>query len=893
MYARFTLPWLMLLIGLTLYGCSGSAPEVQTETVTSEAINQDISEDPPEEVVVKEVPIPVVPVGIDTSFVMETDSSFGVVLNADTLEVLEVQAAELEFREQVVDTLAAVARFIQLASTGDDRFAMSAADSQAVGHLVLQGMADNDHGAALILGLDETVRQIDGMVQISDSLNAAMDWDSNDPSRQVQSREVKVAVLGFSQRSVDLRRQLVELQSGLDMAIMTADSARTQQKVGRLVQEFSTDLDQMINEMGRASRNISAGSLSPESLRGLQGNLKARQSALLEFEARWNQFEETGSLDLANPAKPYNSTRMTSLLQQMGKDLGYLASLASSRAAELDSASTFQDELESRRKAEEYVKQVQTTLVDLKERNRNLNAAYSRLAAEYWKDRLGQVASEKAEREKLYASLERMVSRAGGTAQIRQQEDLIRTYRQSSDRLIALRQQHLKKVEGHDRLTAAVSSALAADLYNRARVLGRPQDYDAAIAGYGTMTKSQPGQHTWYYQMASLAWSRSQEVWAQTDSLGTAASSRAEAAEWLDQCEDVLLKRHNFDATMDETQAMLSGKEAVAATVVVENTPTSRARIFLPDDRRWYYRRFVVKARDDLAELAPALADTDVRRWMLNIDVLRKRLAFEVGNGDDFLYRYSRQAMLSENLDLQTVDGLLQHWSWDEANLELRQRYNATTQLPDDTVVLAAVKRDSLLAVGLDARTDGARRQVAWAVGVTQFQTTDEYDAGLGRMHGLLKNVALRPNMNPEVGPIDSTITEVYPVFLYNRGTFYQQEGKRREAFYCFLGVAEEYATDLKTVATARYSAATMLADGNKRGALNLVRAAINEALRVIGEDPSNFDLETLVAMYELRQGLAGDLGLFQEAVAARDEVRMLQGLMDQASLSSDGEVSP
>ncbi len=94
-------------------------------------------------------------------------------------------------------------------------------------------------------------------------------------------------------------------------------------------------------------------------------------------------------------------------------------------------------------------------------------------------------------------------------------------------------------------------------------------------------------------------------------------------------------------------------------------------------------------------------------------------------------------------------------------------------------------------------------------------------------------------------------------------------------------------------MATARYSAATMLADGNKRGALNLVRAAINEALRVIGEDPSNFDLETLVAMYELRQGLAGDLGLFQEAVAARDEVRMLQGLMDQASLSSDVEVSP
>ena len=34
------------------------------------------------------------------------------------------------------------------------------------------------------------------------------------------------------------------------------------------------------------------------------------------------------------------------------------------------------------------------------------------------------------------------------------------------------------------------------------------------------------------------------------------------------------------------------------------------------------------------------------------------------------------------------------------------------------------------------------------------------------------------------------------------------------------------------------------------------MRAAINEALRVISKDPQNFDMETLVAMYELRQGL-------------------------------------
>ena len=84
-----------------------------------------------------------------------------------------------------------------------------------------------------------------------------------------------------------------------------------------------------------------------------------------------------------------------------------------------------------------------------------------------------------------------------------------------------------------------------------------------------------------------------------------------------------------------------------------------------------------------------------------------------------------------------------------------------------------------------------------------------------------------------------------------------------------------------------------MLADGNKRGALGLVRTAINEALRVVGNDPADFDIETLISMYELRQGLAGDLGLFQEAVKARDEVRVLQGLMDQASLEPAGEVGP
>ena len=104
-------------------------------------------------------------------------------------------------------------------------------------------------------------------------------------------------------------------------------------------------------------------------------------------------------------------------------------------------------------------------------------------------------------------------------------------------------------------------------------------------------------------------------------------------------------------------------------------------------------------------------------------------------------------------------------------------------------------------------------------MGNTEFLKLQDYDRGLQRMHDLLEDVTQRPTRAPEVGAIDSTIVAVYPVFLYNRGTFYQQDGRRREAFYCFLGVAEQYAGDLRTAAVARYSAAALLADGNKRGA--------------------------------------------------------------------------
>jgi hypothetical protein len=314
-----------------------------------------------------------------------------------------------------------------------------------------------------------------------------------------------------------------------------------------------------------------------------------------------------------------------------------------------------------------------------------------------------------------------------------------------------------------------------------------------------------------------------------------------------------------------------------------------RAALIEPRDGRWYYRRFVAKARADLQAMGNDVLDADVRQWLLNIDVLRKRLLFDAGDGDGFLYRYARQVLLADEIDPAGAREVLEHWSWDDGNLELRRRWAETTLLPDSTTTLAAAKHDSLVALLANARTAGVQRQIGWAIGNNEFLKLEDYDGGLERMHGLLLEVAARPTRQPEVGAIDSTITAVYPVYLYNRGTFYQQAGQRREAFYCFLGVAERYAQDLRTSAVARYSAASLLADGNKRGALKLVREAITDAMHVIGQNPADFDIETLVAMYELRQTLAGDLGLFQEAIEARDEAQQLKGLADHASLSAQG----
>ena len=390
---RLVTAWLLLLAGLTVFGCSGSGPGVQTDPADPTGIAA-AGSGADSLAAVRPTPPPVVPVGLDTAFVIAADSAFGVVLDRETLDVLESESRALETRVQAVDTLGVIARFVQGAVTGDDRFALSAADSQVVGHLILRNLADDDPTAAMMLDLSAAIGRLDAYLDQASAAGAGLGWDAQDPARLAQSREVKMAVLGFSERSSELRDQLAELQRGLGTAALAADSARTQQEVSQLVRRFGADLDKAINQMGRAAQSVTAGSISPGSLTGLRDVLLEHKASVLAFESQWDQFETTGSFDLANPDRRYNSQRMRDLLKRMEEDLTYLANLAGQRARTLASASDFQAELAARREAEDYVARTQQTLLELKERNRTLIGAYGRLAAQYWQNRLDRIAQD-------------------------------------------------------------------------------------------------------------------------------------------------------------------------------------------------------------------------------------------------------------------------------------------------------------------------------------------------------------------------------------------------------------------------------------------------------------------------------------------------------------------
>ncbi len=871
-------PLAAALAMLALYGCAGQAPAPTVEAPVAAAADTVAAE--------LAAPPPLVPVGVDTSFVLAADSTWGAVFDRDSLAELAAETRALDMDVQAVDTLGAVTRFVNLAVTGDERWAMTPADSQLVGSLVLRGMAADDPDAARMLDLDAVLGELTTLVERADSLNTDLGWAGDDPARAAQAREVRLAVLGFSEEGGELRRELVALQQELGPASLTADSARTQQKIGELVRAFGADLDAAINVMGRAAQNVTGGTLTPEAMQGLGAALTEQRAVLADFESRWSEFGLTGSLDLSNPDKPFDPARMNGLLERMDEDLRYLAQMCANRADELAAAEGFEAELAARKSTEDTVRKTGRTLMDLKKRNRTLISAYGNLAASYWKSRLAQVADEQVEREKLYAQLEEMVGRAGGAERIRTDADLVAAYRASSDRLLTLRRRQLAKVQAHDGLRQTVQASLAVDLYNRARVLGDPDDYIAADAAYAELRIEQPGEHAWPYQMASLAWSRSTEAWESDP-----GQARAEAEGHLAACEQVLLDRWAYDRGMADAEAELTvaaGGTAAPADSLGAG-PSARAALFRPVEMGWHYAAGIDSAAVDLARLEPAAADPDVRRWLLNVEVLRKRLAFDAGLGDAFLYRYARQVLLDEQLTAEQARPVFEHWSWDDGNIVLRQRWSAAAALDDTNAALAAVKADSLAAVLADCRTEAARRRVAWTLGALEFQQLERHDDGLQRLHDLYAAVQAAPTTDPAVGPVDSTVTAGYPVYLYNRGTLYQRDGRRQEAFYCFLGVADRYAADRRTGVLARFSAASLLADGNRKGALQLVRMAIKDALAEVAVDPGAIDLDTLIAMHELRRELAGDLGLFQEATRARDEARQLRALTDRQASAAGG----
>ena len=141
--------YLLVLVALTLFGCS-SGPKPTAESDPDLAAQADVA--------VEATEPPVVPVGLDTALVVTADSSYGVVLNADSLAALDAESAALRRREAAVDTLASVTRFLQLAEGGDPTVYMTREDSAVVGHLVLRAIAREDDGAALALEVEEALR---------------------------------------------------------------------------------------------------------------------------------------------------------------------------------------------------------------------------------------------------------------------------------------------------------------------------------------------------------------------------------------------------------------------------------------------------------------------------------------------------------------------------------------------------------------------------------------------------------------------------------------------------------------------------------------------------------------------------------------------------------------
>ncbi|MFO7653007.1 MAG: hypothetical protein R6X25_04210 [Candidatus Krumholzibacteriia bacterium] len=841
---------------------------------------------------------PLVPAGVDTSVVVRADSVYGEFLGADALRSLATAEAELARTDQAVDTLATISRWVRTAAVADGDPAAAArpharaavlapADSFMVADLLLRADAKRDPVAAAAVAVHGSLRRLTSEARRAGDLGAQMAGAGDDPARAAAAAETRTAVRGLSAAGRQLHDRLEALLAQLRGGAAAADSARVQQEVSELVRAYGRELDDAINLLGRTAQEIGPTSLSGETLAELAAALEEQRSELSGFRSRWDLFRTTGSLALGDPERPFDPGPMTELLVRMGHELDELAATARARAAALEGAGDIRVALEARRDAEAYLVETQRALLDLKQDTARLVATYQRAASSYWEQRLTRAAAARHEREQLYRQLDDLVNRQG-VKRIRSDDELLATFRRLSDRLIERRRQRVAETATHDQLRGEALENLAADLDRRARVLGAESDYADAERVWEAVVQERPGDPAPVFRLASLVYEQTQEPWA--------ARSRGDLREQVltlaARAERLVLERFAYGRAMEA-----AGEELAAAGTAAGDTTSGRevagpqaaaGEAWRPDllslvlaDSNYHYAPRALHARRELAALGPASSDPVVRGWLLNLDALRRRVAFDAGSGEEFLRRYAREAWLDTALTAAEARRVLRFWSWDDGHLSLRRRWAEVVQLPDSTADLLAVKREAVAEVLDAARTTGARRQAGWTLAALDFERPGARDAGLERMHLLLEDIARKPTPEPEAGAIDSTVVAAYPVYLFNRGTYWEQEGRGREAFYCYLAVAEEYARDPWTRATARYAAAAVLADGNRRGALDLVRTALADALTVAERDPDSLEPTLLVRMHELRRRLAGELALYEEAIAARAEAQRLRRLLE------------
>ena len=208
--------------------------------------------------------------------------------------------------------------------------------------------------------------------------------------------------------------------------------------------------------------------------------------------------------------------------------------------------------------------------------------------------------------------------------------------------------------------------------------------------------------------------------------------------------------------------------------------------------------------------------------------------------------------------------------------------HSRSADLPDSVPALARVKRDSLLSNLQAAQTVGGQRFLEHQVATLEFTTLERHDDALERLHRLRGEILELANPNPEVGAVDSTIVNEYPVFLFNRAALYREGERNREAFYCFLGVAQQYGQNDDLRFKAMLQAAFLLRETNRRGAFKLVTDAIGLGNRALAASPEDFDLAQLIQAFDMQRELAKLLRRTDIAIQAKQHMQTLRAMMEQ-----------